>query len=99
MDRPIEKKKKKRFSKKKEKKKRGRQIDRQRRRRKKGKKKKKKKKKQLLPGATPASSYSSFSPSSLFSFLTNETFRVLAWYPFTDRNSRISPVKPVFFLV
>ena len=60
------------------------------------KKRKKKKKKQLLHGTTPASSSSSsFSPSSLFSFLTNETFRVLARYPFTSRNSRISLVQPV----
>ena len=79
----------KRFSKKK---KRGRRTDQQRRRRKKGKKKKRKKKKQLFHNATPASSSSfSFSPSFLFSFLTNETFRVSAWYPFTDQNSQISP--------
>ena len=82
----------KRFSKKK-KKKRGRRTDQQRRRRKKGKKKKRKKKKQLFNDATPASSLSfSFSPSFLFSFLTNETFRVLAWYPFTGQNSQISPI-------
>ena len=75
--------------KKKKKKGRGRQTDQQRRRRKKGKKKKK----QLLHDATPASSSSSFfSPSSLFSFLTND---VLAWYPFTGQNSRISPTQPV----
>ena len=81
----------KRFRKKK-KKKRGRRTDQQRRRRKKGKKKKRKKKKQLFHNATPASSSSfSFSPSFLFSFLTNETFRVSAWYPFTDQNSQISP--------
>ena len=79
--------------KKKKKKGRGRQTDRQRRRRKKGKKKKK----QLLHGATPASSSSSsFSPSSLFSFLTND---VSAQYPFTSRNSRISPIWLVFFPV
>ena len=64
----------------------GRRIDQQRRRRKKGKKKKK----QLLHGATPASSSSSsFSPSSLFSFLTND---VSAQYPYTGRNSQILPV-------
>ena len=60
------------------------------------KRKKKKKKKQLLHGATPASlSSSSFSPSSLFSFLTNETFRVSARYPFTGRKGRISSVQPL----
>ena len=31
----------------------------------------------------------------LFSFLTNETFHVSAWYPFTDRNSWTSPVQSV----
>ena len=57
-------------------------------------------KKKLLRGATPASSSSSsFSPSSLFSFLTNETFRVSAQYPFTGRNNRIWPVWSVFFPV
>ena len=78
----------------KEEKKRGRRRNRQRRRRKKGKKKKKqKKKKLLLHGATPASSSSSsFSPSSLFSFLAND---VSARYPFTGRNNRILPVQSV----
>ena len=85
-DRPIEKKKKKSLSKKK--KKRGRRTDQQRIRRKKGKKKKK----QLLHDATPASSSSSSFSPSLFSFLTND---VSARYPFTGRNSRISPVQPV----
>ena len=65
----------------------------EKKKKKKGKKKKQKKKKQLLHGATPASSpSSSFSHSSLFSFLTND---VSAWYPFTVWNSRISPVQPV----
>ena len=78
-----------------EEKKRGRRRNRQRRRRKKGKKKKKqkKKKKLLLHGATPASSSSSsFSPSSLFSFLTND---VSTRYPFTGRNNRILSVQSV----
>ena len=74
--------------------KREREGDRQRSRRKKIKKKKKKK--QLLHDATPTSSLSSsFSLSSLFSFLTNETFCVSARYPFTSQNSRISLVQPV----
>ena len=72
----------------KKKKRRGRRTDQQRRRRKKGKKKKK----QLLHDATPASSSSSSFSPSLFSFLTND---VSARYPFTGRNSRISPVQPV----
>ena len=72
----------------KKKKKRGRRTDQRRRRRKKGKKKK-----QLFHDATPTSSSSfSFSPSFLFSFLINETFRVSAWYPFTGQNSQISPI-------
>ena len=73
---------------KKKKKKRRRQNDWKRRRRKKGKKKKK----QLLHDATPASSSSSSFSPSLFSFLIND---VSARYPFTGRNSRISPVQPV----
>ena len=72
--------------------KRKREGDRQRRRRKKGKKKKK----QLPHGATPTSSLSSsFSPSSLFYFLTNETFRVSARYLFIGRHSQILPTQPI----